>query len=72
MSRIIIEYCPNLSEKANKLIKNNIVPSMESLDGSTNQYEISIIREELNEYSLHEDVKLVDKLIDEDVAFIEL
>lgn len=71
MSRIIVEYNPNLSAIGARAIEDNVTPSMSSIDGSSNQYEISIVRECLIESNLTSDLTLVEHLINDGVDFIE-
>ena len=47
MSRIIVEYDPDLSGEAKELIRNNITPSMTSNDGDSSQYNINFVLADL-------------------------
>ena len=40
MGRIIIEYLPDISEKAEKIISEKITPAMTSYEGDSNQYNL--------------------------------
>jgi hypothetical protein len=77
MSRIIIEYNPELSLKAQKIIQDEVSPSMISNDDDSScQYEISMVSECLHDIfyqgvKIKSDLKLITKLIDEGVSFIE-
>jgi len=70
MSRIVIEYNPALSVSAQKLIRENITPSMVSNDETSCQYEISQVIEILETFE-NDDLKLVDDLMNEGVHYIE-
>lgn len=73
MSKIIIEYFPEkLSEKARKLIRTNISPSMTAHDDSSSQYAIDICKDICEEYELTKDVILINHLILNDVSYIEI
>ena len=71
MSRIIIEYNPNLTVIAQHTIEKFITPSMTSNDGSSNQYDIDMVAETLEENKLIEDLSLVNQLREENVNYIE-
>jgi hypothetical protein len=71
MSRIIIEYNPVLSKESEKLIRDNVTPSMISNDESSCQYEISIVAELLSDYGETDDADYINGLINDDVSFIE-
>ena len=70
MSRIIVEYNPNLSVSTRRLIATRITPSMVSHDESSSQFEISLVAQLLDEYE-NEEVKLVNQLIEEGVHYLE-
>jgi hypothetical protein len=72
MSRIVIEYCPLLSEEANVIIESNLTASMVSNDDTTKQYEIEMVRELLVEYDYFVDIEVITKLITEGVNYIEI
>ena len=84
MSRLIVEYNPPISVNAQRLIKNEITPSMISNDETSGQYEISIVKEMLQEtleglieqkmedFDLSDDIKIVDELIELGVDYIEI
>lgn len=69
--RIIVEYCPNISKKAERIIRDNITPSMISNDETSCQYEITMCLEELIEDVHVEDFKTISSLMDEGVSYIE-
>ena len=71
MSRIIIEYNPTLTKKAEKLIRNNVTESMRSNDESSAQYDIDMVADLLEEYDEYEDLVLINKIREEGVHFIE-
>ena len=71
MSRIIVEYNPALSIKAQKLIRADVTPSMVSNDETSAQYEIDMVAELLEQYDEPTDLKLVNELIKEGVHYIE-
>ena len=84
MSRIIVEYNPPISVKTQYLIKNEITPSMISNDETSGQYDISMVKEMLQEtleglieqkmedFGLPNDIKIVDELIELGVDYIEI
>ena len=84
MSRLIVEYHPQISVRTQHLIKNEITPSMISNDETSGQYEISIVKEMLQEtleglieqkmedFDLSDDIKIVDELIELGVDYIEI
>jgi hypothetical protein len=72
MSRIIVEYNPPLSERVQKIIRNEITPSMISNDESSGQYEIDFVREKLVDNELEDDIKIIDELIEQGVHYIEI
>ena len=79
MSRILIEYQPfGLSTISKVLIRSCITPSMistmEAVEETTSHYDIdSIIRLlEENEKVLKSDLKIINKLRKEGVAYIEI
>ena len=71
MSRIIIEYNPKLTKRAEKLIRNNVTESMRSNDESSAQYDIDMVADLLEEYDEYEDFELINKIREEGVHFIE-
>lgn len=71
MSRIIVEYNPVLSIKAQKLIRADVTPSMVSNDETSAQYEIGMVAELLEQYDELTDLKLVNELINEGVHYVE-
>jgi len=74
MSRVIVEYNPELSSSTEKLIKDNITPSMISHDETTCQYEISMVAdivEAQGEMTNSKDLFLINDLIIQGVHYIE-
>lgn len=77
MSRVIVEYNPPLSLVSQKIIRNEVSPSMISNDETSCQYEISMVSELLHDEfyqgmeELEVDLKLINQLIDEGVDYIE-
>ena len=71
MSRIIIEYNPNLTAIAQQTIENFVTPSMTSNDESSNQYDIDMVAETLEENKLIKDLSLVNQLREENVNYVE-
>lgn len=72
MSRIIIEYNPNLSAIGSKAIEDAITPSMTSNDSSSNQYDIDMVAECLEENNLIDDLSTINQLREEGVHYIEM
>lgn len=72
MSRILIEYNPNLSAIGNKTIEDNITPSMSSNDSSSHQYDIDMVAECLEENNLIDDLSTINQLREEGVHYIEM
>lgn len=72
MSRIVVEYNPDISEDSKELIKAEITPSMVSNDGSSSQYAISMVADILLErQSYSKDVFYINDLIIDGVSFVE-
>lgn len=71
MSRILIEYDPKLSAIGQKIIEENVTPSMTSNDGSSNHYAIDIVAETLKSNNLIGDLTEIDILRGEGVSYIE-
>lgn len=71
MSRIVIEYNPPLTIKSQKLIRDNITPSMISNDETSCQYEISMVADILLEHEHTNDVHMINNLILDGVDYIE-
>jgi hypothetical protein len=77
MSRVIVEYNPPLSLVAQKIIRDEVSPSMISDDETSCQYEISMASELLHDVfyqgmeELEADLKSITQLIDEGVHYIE-
>lgn len=74
MSRFIVEYNPKISEETQKLIRNEVTPSMISNDETSFQYEISIVAdviESRDDLANQKDLLLINDLINDGVNFIE-
>lgn len=79
MSRIIVEYNPPLSERVQKIIRNEVTPSMVSNDETSCQYDISIVDQSLSEVfdqgmedmEIEDDLRLISELIEEGVHYLE-
>ena len=71
MSRIIIEYNPNLTAIAIHTIEKFVTPSMTSNDESSNQYDIDMVAETLEENKLIKDLSLINQLREENVNYVE-
>jgi len=79
MSRIVIEYNPPLTKIVEKIIRNEVTPSMVSNDETSCQYDISMVVEcllevfeqGLEEVDVENDLKLINQLIEEGVHYIE-
>lgn len=71
MGRVIVEYNPPLTIESQRLIRNNITPSMISNDETSSQYEISMVADILLEHEFMHDVHKVNNLIIEGVDYIE-
>jgi hypothetical protein len=79
MSRVIVEYNPPLSMLAQKIIRDEVSPSMISNDDMSSQYDISMVSEclydifyqGLEEVEFKADLELITNLIDEGVHYIE-
>lgn len=71
MARFQVEYIPRLSVKGFDLIEENITPSMTSIDGESNQYNIDIILSDLLKELSSEDRKLLQILQVDNVDYIE-
>ena len=72
MGRIIVEYNPPLLVISQKLIKDNITPSMTSNDNTSHQYDIDMIAECLQANNLQIDYDIVDTLRNDGVNYIEI
>ena len=81
MSRIVVEYNPPLSKVVEKIIRNEVSPSMVSNDETSCQYDISMVAECLDDNietlvfneveNIEDDLKLINQLIEEGVHYIE-
>lgn len=71
MSRIIVEYDPDLSGEAKELIRNNITPSMTSNDGDSSQYNIDFVLADLFRELPVEDKIIIQALSADNVEYLE-
>jgi hypothetical protein len=71
MSRIIVEYNPDLSGEAKELIRNNITPSMTSNDGDSSQYNIDFVLADLFRELPVEDKIIIQALSADNVEYLE-
>jgi hypothetical protein len=76
MSRIIVEYNPDLSGEAKELIRNNITPSMssndgDSHDGDSHQYNIDFVLADLFRELPVEDKIIIQALSADNVEYLE-
>lgn len=73
MSRIIVEYNPNLSKEVEKIIRENVTASMTSNDESTCQYAIEQCEDAILEYDdvYEDDLNTIRQLISEGVHYLE-
>jgi hypothetical protein len=71
MSIFTVSYCPDISEEAENIIKDNITPSMVSQEGDSGQYCISHILSEIKEQLSEKDAEAISLLSDANVAYIE-
>jgi hypothetical protein len=74
MSRIIVEYNPEISAETRVLIRYKVTPSMVSNDETSGQYEISQVAdvvEAQGEMTNNKDLLLINNLINEGVHYIE-
>lgn len=75
MSKIIVEYNPDISVETRVLIRKEVTPSMISNDETSGQYEISQVAdaiEALDDLGNQKDLLLINDLINEGVSFIEI
>jgi hypothetical protein len=75
MSRVIVEYNPEIAKSTEQLIKDNVTPSMISHDSTTSQYEINMVAdivEAQGEMTNTKDLFLINDLINDGVHFIEI
>ena len=74
MSRILVEYKPNLTAIGINIIENNFPASMEAIDGSSKQYDLEILMADIGDTLPLEDKWLLKGLLDEEVPvnYIEL
>ncbi len=74
MSRVIVEYAPNITKESRNIIDENVTFSMEAYDGSSKQYELSSVFDRLNDGTItviESDLQELKKLLDEGVNYIE-
>jgi hypothetical protein len=72
MSRIHIEYMPELSEVGMEYIQNNFSASMEAVDGSTKQYDLCILISDIGGELPIEDLDILKGLLENGVDYIEI
>jgi len=71
MGKFIVEYCPNISEQAEKIIIENVTPSMTSSDGDSHQYSLDFIMTDVFEQFESEDKLQLTLLTNQNVDYIE-
>lgn len=74
MSRILVEYAPNITIESRNLIDENVTHSMESYDGSSKQYNLSSIINRMEDGTItliKSDLQELKKLLYEGVGYIE-
>jgi hypothetical protein len=80
MSRFTIEYNPSeLTDDIKKIIRNEVSPSMVSIDELSCQYDITMVEDclleieeqELEEVFIKDNLNYIKQLISEGVAYIE-
>lgn len=71
MSRILIEYDPDLSDEAKNIIRDAVSPSMISSDGDSHQYNVDFIVAGAFEKLPEEDKVLLQTLVADNVEYIE-
>ena len=74
MSRILVEYKPDISAIGVNVIENNFPASMEAIDGSSKQYDLEILMTDIGDILPIEDKQLLQAMLDEEppVEYIEL
>tara|TARA_R110000868_G_scaffold5681_4_gene33599 strand:+ start:551 stop:769 length:219 start_codon:yes stop_codon:yes gene_type:complete len=72
MSRIHIDYMPEISENGAEYIENNFSASMEAVDGSTKQYDLPILIADIGGELPTEDLAILNKLLEDGVDYIEI
>ena len=66
-------YNPPLSDKAISEILTYVTPSMTSIDGDTNQYNIGFLLAGLEEWNFNpEDVEILKELQEQEIDYIEI
>ena len=66
-------YNPPLSNKGISEILTYASPSMTSIDGDNNQYNISFLLQNLGEFDFNaEDVKILKELEEQEIDYIEI
>ena len=74
MSRIVVEYNPPISHDTQKVIREEVTPSMVSNDEKSCKYEISAVADvliDLEELGNTKDLFLINDLINQGVHYIE-
>jgi hypothetical protein len=68
-----VAYNPKLSDRGEKLIKDNLFAAMKELsDNPTEQYNISCILEKLNDKLEPKDLEIITFLKENDIQYIEI
>lgn len=70
MSRIIVEYDPNIGPESKEKIRNNITQEMSSNSGDTHQYLLEHVLN-IKEFLVTDDVTYLKQLEKEGVSYIE-
>jgi hypothetical protein len=71
MGRLVIEYLPGISEKAEEIIVANITPSMSSYEGDSHQYCLDPILSNILDLFPEEDRNILVALSEDGVDYIE-
>ena len=74
MSRILVEYAPNITIESRNLIDENVTHSMDSYNGSSKQYNLSSIINRMEDGTItliESDLQELKKLLYEGVGYIE-
>jgi len=73
MGKVIVEYMPELSNEAVKIIKENVTYSMISIDETTCQYDVDRCIEALEIYDdvYSDDLWKINELILDGVSYLE-
>ena len=74
MSRILVEYAPNITKESRNIIDENVTHSMEAYDGSSKQYNLSSVINRMEDGTIkliESDLKVLTELLYEGVGYIE-